>query len=120
MKHLMRYNISMHVGHHRHPHHNHHVAMSYPVAFHEKLYSLVLRPLLIVALIAGAITFYPVLHPTGEMVTFQTLLIASLVTCVRLLVAYVLAALVAIPLSLFVTSSSRIEAIFLPIFDVLE
>jgi len=116
----MRYNTHMRSVHHRHGHHPHHLFISYPVAFHEKLYSLVLRPLLIVALIAAAITFYPIVHPTGEMVSLQTLLLAALVTCVRLTVAYILAALVAIPLSLFVTSTPKVEAIFLPIFDVLE
>ena len=105
--------------HHKHGHH-HTMVMSYPVAFHEKLYSLVLRPLLIIALAAFAITFYPIVHPSGEIVSLQTLLLAALITCARLTIAYVLAVLVAIPLSLFVTSSPRIESIFLPIFDVLE
>ena len=94
--------------------------MTYPVALHEKLYSLVLKPLLIVMLIAFAITFYPIVHPSGDAATLQTLFIAAAVTCLRLTIAYILAALVAIPLSLFVTSSPQIEAIFLPIFDILE
>jgi len=115
----VRYNDRMRTGKH-HAHHNHHVAMSYPVSLPSRLYALVLGPLAMVGLIALATYFYPIISTQGTTLTFPVIVEAAMATCFRLAVAYILAALVAIPLSLFVTINSTIEAIFLPIFDVLE
>jgi NitT/TauT family transport system permease protein len=101
-------------------HAHHHVMLRYPITMAERLYSIFWGPLLIVALMALATEFYPYLSPAHETISFQTLLLATLATCIRLAVAYVIAVIIAIPLCLFVTSSAAAEAIFLPVFDVLE
>ena len=115
---FVRYNVGMERRHHGHAHH--HVAMSYPVSLPARIYGLFLGPLCVVALIALATYFYPLLAPSGVPISFDTILLAAAATCARLLVAYVLAVVVAVPLSLFVVSNPLIELIFLPVFDVLE
>ena len=72
------------------------------------------------SLIAAATYFYPLLSQSPAPIDFLTIVFAACATCARLAIAYVLAALLAVPLALFVTSSATIEAIFLPVFDVLE
>jgi NitT/TauT family transport system permease protein len=104
-------------GHH---HHHHHIALSYPVSFGSRVYALVLGPIAFVGLLALMTYFYPVIAPQGEVLTFFTILQASFATCFRLAIAYVIAAALAVPLSLFVTMNPTVEAIFLPVFDVLE
>jgi len=105
--------------HRHHGHHQHHLAISYPVSLPSRLYTLVLGPLLMLALIALATYFYHIFSPQGAAVSFPTIIAAAFATCFRLAIAYILAVAVAIPLSLFVTMNSTIETIFLPIFDVL-
>ena len=100
--------------------HVHHSVLSYPVTLGQKLYVIVLGPLIIVGLMWAAFYFYPILEPTGQTVSLWMILVASFYTCVRLLVAYACAIVVAVPLSLLVTRNRTIEAILLPVFDVLE
>jgi NitT/TauT family transport system permease protein len=94
--------------------------MIYPVSLPARLYSFIFGPLLVVLLMALATYFYPYLSPAGPAISFPTMLVASFATCARLAIAYVLAVVVAVPLSLFVTASPMLETIFLPVFDVLE
>ena len=102
-------------------HHVHRAALSYPVSMHEKLYVIVLGPLAIVALMYAAYSFYPLLAPpSGNVVSLNTMLLASLYTCIRIAVAYVFAVAIAIPLALLTVSNSTLETLLLPIFDVLE
>lgn len=98
----------------------HHHYVRYPITMRERFWAIFLGPLLIVALMYAAFTFYPYLAPSGENVSFGTIMIAALYTCARLLVAYVLAVLVAVPLALLVTSNKMLEEILLPVFDILE
>ena len=97
---------------------HHRSALYYPVAMHEKLYSVVLRPLLVVAVVALLLLIVP--HQEVGEVSFQTILFATAATVARLAVAYVLAVIAAVPLSLLVTRSPAIEAFLLPLFDVIE
>lgn len=108
--------------HSRHVHHaQHHFAISYPVSISQRLYTIVLGPLAIVAIVYALVNFYPMLAtPSGTPVSFQTVLFAALYTCVRLAVAYVFAVIIAIPLSILVTTNTTVEAILLPLFDILE
>jgi NitT/TauT family transport system permease protein len=98
----------------------HHAAIFFPVTMRERLYTIVFGPLAVVALMGLAIHFYPLLAPRGEVVTFPTILLASFATCVRLLIAYVFAVIVAVPLAIAVTRSTLMEAILLPVFDILQ
>ena len=105
----------------RHMHHaHHHMAVSYPVSLTQRLYTLILGPLAVVALMAFAVALFPWLAPSGEAVSLGTIVYASLCTLLRLAIAYALAVMVAIPLAIFVTSSPTIESVFLPVFDILE
>ena len=100
--------------------HAHHMMISYPVTLWQRFYAIVLGPLIVVALMGLAFYFYPILIPTGQAVSFDTILLAAFDTCIRLAVAYIFAVIVAIPLALLVTSNRFVEAILLPAFDVLE
>jgi NitT/TauT family transport system permease protein len=104
---------------HTHPVH-HHLMLRYPISIGERLYAIFWGPLLLVGLVALVTEFYPFLSSAHEAISFQTLLLATGATCLRLAAAYVIAVIIAIPLCIFVTSSPAAEAIFLPVFDVLE
>lgn len=116
-----RYTVRMR-QHSRHVHHStHHLALSYPVSISQRIYTIVLGPLAVVAVSYVLINLFPLLaHPSGAQDSFETILWAALYTCVRLAIAYVFAVIVAIPLSILVTTNATVEAILLPVFDVLE
>jgi NitT/TauT family transport system permease protein len=101
-------------------HRAHHLALFYPLELHERLYSYFIAPLLLVIAMMCAVALYPSLAPTGVEVSLSTILLGALYTCARLLVAYMFAVVIAIPLALFVQSSAFAERILLPVFDVLE
>jgi NitT/TauT family transport system permease protein len=64
---------------------------------------------------------YPFLTPSSAgVMPLSTLISAALLTLVRLAIAYFFAVVVAIPLALLVVSNSTIEALLLPVFDILE
>jgi NitT/TauT family transport system permease protein len=110
----------MRQSHHgRHPHH---FVLSYPVTPRERFYAIFLGPLLVVALMYVVFYLYPHLEPPSEadIVSLPTLLTAAFYTCMRLFTAYVLAVVVSIPLALAVTENATVEALLLPVFDVLE
>lgn len=95
--------------------------MSYPTSEMQRLYTMIIGPMLVVGLVYILVTFYPFLiAPSGSDVTFATILLAAMYTCTRLFVAYVCAVIVAIPLALLVTYNSVLESILLPVFDILE
>lgn len=99
----------------------HHIATPYPVTFRERMYTIFLGPLLVVALMYAAYSFYPLLAPpSGQVLSLSTIVVAALYTCVRLAIAYVLAVVVAIPLAIAVTQNATVEAFLLPVFDILE
>ncbi len=107
--------------HPRRGQHVHHIATRYPVSFNERIYTIFLGPLIIVALMYAAYSFYPLLAPpSGQVLSLSTIILAAFYTFMRLVIAYVLAVLVAIPLAILVTYNSTIEAFLLPIFDVLQ
>jgi NitT/TauT family transport system permease protein len=97
------------------------MVMSYPVNFRQQLYTLVFGPLMIVFAVYLVVHLYSFLTPpSGEEISFSTIVLASLFTCMRLAIAYVLAVVVAIPLSILATSNATIEEFLLPVFDILE
>ena len=117
----MRYTYVMR-QHSSHVHHAHHYfAISYPVSIPQRLYTLFLGPLAIVAIIYALVSFNPAhTQAAGSVLSFTDLLIAALYTCIRLLIAYVSAVAVAVPLSILVTKNATVEAVLLPVFDILE
>ncbi len=101
-------------------HYQRHLSISYPVSRVQKLYSIFLGPLIVVAILFVAARFLAHGESTVSTLSFNTLLSATGYTLVRLLVAYLLALIVSIPLALLATSSALVERLFLPLFDVLE
>lgn len=117
----MRYNREMQHRASSGRHIHHHMVMSYPVGLRQQLYTLVLGPLLIVFAAYLIVHLYPFLvPPSGEYISFSTIVLASLYTCMRLAIAYALAIVVAIPLALLATSNPAVEEFLLPVFDILE
>ena len=108
--------------HSRHVHSaHHHFALSYPVSLSQRLYTLILGPLAIVALVYLVAHFFPfIAAPSGQPISFPMILIAALETSARITIAYVLAVICAVPLAILATSNSTAESILLPIFDILE
>lgn len=86
----------------------------------ERLYAIVLGPLAMVALMYFIFALYPHFAPSGETVPLGTIVVAALYTSLRLLIAFVLAVLVAVPLAILTTSNALAEKILLPVFDILE
>src|SRR5580704_5076232 len=107
------------------PHHKgrhaRHFAVPYPVSLHQRLYGLIVGPLIIVLVVALLVRAYPMLAtPSGSIITFPTILIATAHTFGRLLIAYVFAILCAVPLALLVTNNKTLEEVLLPVFDILQ
>lgn len=93
---------------------------SYPVSLGERVYSLLLGPLAVVFLVWIFASLLPHGVAYGEGVSLATMLAGSAATLGRLAVAFFLSALCAIPLALLTVRSPALEAILLPVFDVLE
>jgi len=107
--------------HSRHVRHVSHTAtLSYPHSLVQRLYSLVLGPLFIVALVFLLVNVLPPAAVPHASIPLSTILLATLHTFIRLAIAYVLAVAVAVPLALLATSSHTIEEFLLPVFDILE
>lgn len=104
---------SRHIGHH----HRHMV--SYPRSFVQSAYTLLLVPLLAVGVSVLLLRGVGVAIPQ-EQVTFSYLLLALGATFVRLLIAYLIALIISLPLALLVTWSNSAERIFLPLFDIMQ
>jgi NitT/TauT family transport system permease protein len=100
-------------------HYHRHFGFSYPVSLAQKLYSILLGPLIVVLVMAVFIRFFAVVYP-AQQISFSTLILATLATLSRLFIAYIISVIVAVPLALFITWKPSLETIFLPIFDILE
>lgn len=101
-------------------HYHRHFGFSYPVSIHQRLYSFVLIPLLVLALIFIVFKLFGLGATTVSNLTFFDLFLALVATFARLLIAYVLALIVAIPLALLITHNALAERIFLPLFDIIQ
>jgi NitT/TauT family transport system permease protein len=100
---------------------HHHFVLSYPVSLSQRLYTIILGPLAVVAVIYIIARYFPFIGaPSGQAISLQMILIAALETSARLAVAYALAVICAIPLAILATSNSTAESILLPLFDILE
>jgi NitT/TauT family transport system permease protein len=105
---------SRHVGaHHRH-------LVSYPHSRGQSLYTLILAPLAALAVVVVLVQTFAGRTVTAEHISFSFLLAALGVTLLRLLIAYLFALALSLPLALLVTWSATAERIFLPIFDIMQ
>ncbi len=97
------------------------MAMSYPVTLFQRIYTMVLWPLIVVLVVAITLRVLPeIAHHEVQEASFNTILLAALYTSIRLLIAYFFAIITAVILAVAVTYDNLIEEIFLPIFDVIE
>ncbi len=109
------------VTYHIHRHRNHFRRISYPASLWQKIYSLFLMPLGVVAIAMVAVKLFAVAVPvSSDTISINTLLAALGFTLMRLGIAYILAVLVSIPLAVLATASPTMEAMFLPMFDIFQ
>lgn len=106
----------------RHIHHYHrHMSVSYPVSIHQRVYSFIVIPLALLVVVFFVIARLGTKNlPIQETVTWGYLISALSVSFARLLLAYVLALILAIPLALFINHSPRAERILFPLFDIIQ
>lgn len=104
-----------HKGHGRHA-----LALTYPVSLREQVYAIVLGPFAVVVLLGFAFYFYPILEPTGSSIPLGMIFVAALYTLFRLMLAYVCAVVVSVPLAILVTHNKTVEKVLLPVFDILQ
>lgn len=85
----------------------------------ERLYALVLGPLLVVALVVLLVQVLP--HTSiASAVSWSMILSATWQTTLRIAIAYFFALVIAVPLAVLVTENATVESILLPAFDVME
>ncbi len=105
-----------------HIHHSQrYIKISYPISVGQRVYSMILVPLIIVAIVVAVLKLLPT---TGfispQMVSFPYLGQALIATFLRILVAFILSLILSIPLALMVTRNALAERILLPIFDIIQ
>jgi NitT/TauT family transport system permease protein len=107
-------------NHHIH-HYHRHMSISYPVSLRQRVYTLVVIPLLLLTAAFFVITKLGAQQiPQVINLRWGFVFAALIVTFTRLLLAYVLALALAIPLALLIEHSPHAEKIFLPFFDVMQ
>ena len=100
-------------------HYHKHFGFSYPVSLAQKLYSILLGPLIVVLILTFVAQYFSAVYPSAE-ISFSTLALATGATLIRLFIAYIFALIIALSLALIATASPKFEAILLPLFDILE
>ena len=103
-----------HIGHH----HRH--LVSYPASLRQSFYTLIIMPVVALMLTVFFVRTFTQLPAIEHELSWAYLILALLATFARLLVAYVCALIISLPLALLVTWSSRAEKIFLPLFDIMQ
>jgi NitT/TauT family transport system permease protein len=100
----------------------HHFHISYPVKLLPRVYSTILTPLIVLAIIFLGVHFLPGSTSITDLraVSVSTIITAIAFTFIRLFIAYMLALIVAIPLSFLAHKSQTMERILLPLFDVIQ
>ena len=94
--------------------------ISYATSLRQRIYSLVLVPFAILALTYIALPHLSNVVEHYEPTNFGFLLGALGKTCLRLLMGYVCALALAVPLALLVTRNAWAERVFLPLFDIMQ
>jgi len=95
--------------------------MTYPKSEFQRFYSLILFPFLILSV--TFLCLYFVIGTTNISLSTDNLnyvLAALVLTFTRLLIAYILALIVSVPMSLLITNNKTMEKIFLPLFDIVQ
>lgn len=98
-----------------------HFGFSYPVSTQQKIYTIIVAPLAIIVvlfLILKLFLLSPAAYPYQDLLPYMGL--ALVATFLRLLAAYALALLVALPLALLIYWNQHAERILLPLYDIIE
>lgn len=102
-------------------HYHNQFRFSYPTSFKRHFSSIGVVLTVLVVIFVFSFSFLAPNKPIGlEQVSLVDLLTATAATFTRLLVAYLVALVIAVPLALLATASSKFERVFLPIFDILQ
>ncbi len=106
----------------QHIHHSHrHGVFSYPVSIRQRLYSAIIIPVIILLVVGFVVkNFGGNIAFPHQTVTAGFLSAALLLTVIRLLVAYILALVISIPLALLISYSPKAERILFPLFDIMQ
>lgn len=105
---------------HIHRYHRH-MSISYPVSMHQRVYSFIIIPLVFLGMVFFLLSHFGSKHLAVEQtVTWGYLISALFVTFARILLAYVLALVLAVPLALLISHSPKAERILFPLFDVVQ
>ncbi len=117
---ILWYNIFMKSPNHIR-HYHRHMSFSYPESLHQRLYSLVLIPALLLAIVFVVIRSVGITLPyAGQKISFGYIFFALSATFVRLFISYCLALVISIPLALLVNHSPKAERVLLPMFDIMQ
>lgn len=100
-------------------HHTHRMAISYPITLRERIYGIIVAPLLIAGGLYALVALTHAVPETGVTIPLATLFSASLATIMRIAIAFFFSVVVAIPLAIAATHNKLLEKILLPFFDVL-
>lgn len=103
----------------KHYHHHYHFSYITSLGRHFSSIAIVLTVLAVILVFA-----FRFIEPTSaidfQQLSWAGIFIASFNTLFRLAIAYILALALGIPLALLITSSSRLEKVLLPIFDIIQ
>lgn len=102
-------------------HHKHSAFISYPVSLGQRVYSYIFVPLSILVIAFFVINWITGFHFVG--ISSSSIIYVSsafFATFIRLLAAYILALIVALPLALAITRNELAERILLPVFDIIQ
>ncbi len=102
-------------------HYHNHFRFSYPTSFRRHFTSLLIVLSLIVLIIIFSIQFaFPQKTINLNEISAGAILFATYNTVLRLTIAYLFSLAIAVPVSLFITRSEKLERIFLPIADIIQ
>jgi NitT/TauT family transport system permease protein len=106
----------------RHIHYYHrHFGFSYPTSFWQRLYSVLMSPLIFIAVLILVLKLFPAIPGAATHAVSVAYLIRALAaTFFRLLAAYILALIFSVPLALLVNHSPFVERLLLPLFDIVQ
>lgn len=105
----------------QHIRHSHrHMSISYPVSMHQRLYSAILIPLVVLAFGVFVVKKFASGFSPQQTVTIGYFAAALLLTFTRLLISYALALIISIPLALLISHSPKAERVLFPLFDIIQ
>lgn len=104
----------------RHIHHSaRHFGFSYPTSFWQRIHS-AFAPLIAIIVLFILLRLFAIFPFIPAPVSTSYIVKALTLTFLRLLIAYIFALVVSIPLALMVTRSALMERLLLPLFDIVE